>query len=351
MSNNKKALIFDTNFIIEHSKDLDSVVADLNKEFEIFITQLSIDERISQQYLDLKDKYDKVNRAIEEYSSIANITLKQSFEDKEKGQEKSIQAKYDGLFCNKIIPFSKSEDTFSSIINRVYKKIPPFLTGNKASDKGLKDTILWLSLMEYFKNNDKFTSVIFISNDNGFIENKSLLIQEFKGNTNKDIEIYKNEYINNLLGKEETIVIEETYIHSLNQNEILQMRNEINENINLVCSNYYWDDFLEQNMLGSTFNILDYISVEQVKEMFQNLRTVIRNNLFSTELYITDLFDSRIQFKNMLPIPIECIEKLCKTYEDIRKSYYDLLPQLYNVVVKRINQNYQEPKYLEDIPF
>ena len=47
---NKQALIFDTNFIIEHSKDLTAVVEKLSKTYEIFVTQLSIDERMSQQY-------------------------------------------------------------------------------------------------------------------------------------------------------------------------------------------------------------------------------------------------------------------------------------------------------------
>ena len=45
---NRVALIFDTNFIIEHSKDLNSVVEKLSKSYEVFVTQLSIDERISQ---------------------------------------------------------------------------------------------------------------------------------------------------------------------------------------------------------------------------------------------------------------------------------------------------------------
>lgn len=351
MNNNSKALIFDTNFIIEHSKDLNSVVAELNKHFEVFITQLSIDERISQQYLELKEKYNKITNAIDEYASIATITLKQDFEDREKKQRKIIQDNYEKLFCKNIISFSKSENTFSLIIDRVYKKIPPFLTGNKSSDKGFKDTILWLSLMDYFKNNKKFSSIIFVSNDSGFIENKSFLIKEFKEYTNSDIEIYKNEYLNEFLKKNEESINEDTSVFSLNFDELSQLRAEINENINSVCSTYYWNEYFEQNLLCATFNNLEYITLEQVVEMMQNLETVIKNNLFNTDLYVTDFMDSKIQFKNVLPIPIENIEILCKTYKELQKSHEDLLPQFYNVVMNRMNQNYQEPKYPEDIPF
>lgn len=350
MSENANVLIFDTNFIIEHAQDLKEVVLELRKSFEVFITQLSIDERISQQYLDLKSKYDKANKEMDELASIATITINKSFEEKESSQRKYIQSNYEKLFEDHIIKFSADSETFSKIIDRVYKKIPPFLTGNKASDKGFKDTILWLSLMEYFKNHKTFKKIVFVSNDNGFIESKDLLIKEFYDYTGVNIEIYKNDYLNDILSDDEE-ESNNTDSISITKEELAKLREDINQSINFVCSNYYWDDFIEGKTLCVTFNILEYVTLDQVKEMMTNLSTVIKNNIFSTDLYFSDLINTDIRLKNMLPIPMDNIEELNKVYEHLKQNHKDLLLQFYNVVMNRINRNYQEPQYPEDIPF
>ena len=102
----KKALIFDTNFIIEHSKDLNTVVEKLSKTYEVFVTQLSIDERISQQYLDLKAKYDNAKKIANEIKSFAKLEFIKDFEDAYSATKTWVQNNYTQLFPNKIIPFS-----------------------------------------------------------------------------------------------------------------------------------------------------------------------------------------------------------------------------------------------------
>ncbi len=49
----KKAFVFDTNFIIQNQK-LDEVMENLSKEFVVYVTQVSIDERIAQQCIQEK---------------------------------------------------------------------------------------------------------------------------------------------------------------------------------------------------------------------------------------------------------------------------------------------------------
>ena len=46
----KKAFVFDTNFMLEN-KNLAEVVTNIPDEYTIYVTQVSIDERISQKYL------------------------------------------------------------------------------------------------------------------------------------------------------------------------------------------------------------------------------------------------------------------------------------------------------------
>ena len=48
MIKEKKVFIFDTNFIIENKK-LNEVVEKLCKDFDVYVTQVSVDERIAQR--------------------------------------------------------------------------------------------------------------------------------------------------------------------------------------------------------------------------------------------------------------------------------------------------------------
>lgn len=49
----KTAFIFDTNFILQNSK-LSEVVDNLKEDYNVYVTQVSVDERIAQQCRELK---------------------------------------------------------------------------------------------------------------------------------------------------------------------------------------------------------------------------------------------------------------------------------------------------------
>ena len=81
MSEKKKAFVFDTNFIIEYKKRLDEVVKNLSTDFNVYVTQVSIDERIAQNCREAKEKFDKVEECIKKYPDIADVTMRKSFEE------------------------------------------------------------------------------------------------------------------------------------------------------------------------------------------------------------------------------------------------------------------------------
>ena len=54
----KKAFIFDTNFIIQN-KDLDEALNKLKEKFTVYVTQVSIDERIAQQCREVQKNFDE----------------------------------------------------------------------------------------------------------------------------------------------------------------------------------------------------------------------------------------------------------------------------------------------------
>lgn len=87
---------------------------------------------------------------------------------------------YKSSILFKLIDCPESSDVFKKTINRAIDKKPPFEGKEKQSDKGFKDVIIWESLIKY-KEDNLLQSIIFISNDNGFVSNtkKEDLHEEF----------------------------------------------------------------------------------------------------------------------------------------------------------------------------
>lgn len=346
---NRVALIFDTNFIIEHSKDLNSVVEKLSKSYEVFVTQLSIDERISQQYLDLKAKYDKASKLANEIHSFAKLEFLKEFDEAFKLTKIGVQNNYNNLFLNKIIPFSKSEETYAEIIDRVYKKTAPFISGN--SDKGFKDTILWLSLIEYFSNNNNYESILFVSNDHGFTENIKPLQEEFKEKTKMHIEIQNNDFLNEMIIEKKDIEIKNSELKNITSEELNDLRQEIQSSLKDVCTGYSYDPDVDGYRSFPLFKLNEYLEINQIENMFENLPKVLFRDLFATEFVFGDLFYNLYIFKEQYYISREKIEALNSLYDKIKKNYNQLLPQFFKVVKETINQNYDVSGFPEDIPF
>lgn len=71
----KKAFIFDTNFIIQNQQ-LDEVIDNLDESYSVYVTQVSIDERIAQNCRELKKQYAEVERCQQEYAHFVTVKLK-----------------------------------------------------------------------------------------------------------------------------------------------------------------------------------------------------------------------------------------------------------------------------------
>lgn len=70
-----KAFIIDTNFIIQN-QNLDQALDKLKDQFSIYITQVSIDERIAQQCRELKAQFDEAEKCKMRFCHFANVTFK-----------------------------------------------------------------------------------------------------------------------------------------------------------------------------------------------------------------------------------------------------------------------------------
>ena len=348
MKKDKKAFVFDTNFIIENKK-LGEVIENLKENFVVYVSQVSIEERISQQYLDIQAKYEDLYKLKEDYKFIATIKASATLEEIEKSLKKGVQKSYCNLFGNKIIPFQKDSDIFNKIWARVLKKIPPFSNEPKASDKGFKDALMWLSILEFFKHSGE-EKILFITNDKGFINNKDFLCKEFHEITGKTIDIKENSYYKTLIATE-VIEIPEKNIEKLPDVQFL--RTQIYNIINAVCYSTDEDSWGREFEVRN-FYIIEKIDADYVKQIFENLKEKISTNLFKQSVPATEILSFDYRFINENNISMIALENALKLYEDIKKDLSNYLEQFYSAVADIINFHYIAPPtsdFSEDIPF
>ena len=346
----KKAFVFDTNFIIENL-NLKEVVANLSKEFTVYVTQVSIDERISQKYLELKNKYDKLLTLTDDYKGIANIRINSPL-DKKFGAEKEITQKgYIDLFGKNIIPCTPGEVTFSKILDRVYKKVPPFLSVDGASDKGFKDSLIWISLLDFFQTAGE-DDIIFVTNDNGFRKNTEELCKEFKESTGKDITIKDNSYYKTLSeAKEPEAVLLKKEIPLPDVN---QLREKINEVISSLCG-VDNEDYWGNPGWDRTFTLNQKVEASYMENVFAHLKQDIRDNLFETAIPADKILGLDDRVVNGVSILMSSLEGALSLYEEIRQKLPDYIPQFYSAAATIINRNYVEPQIInaedDELPF
>lgn len=193
----KRAFVFDTNFIIQN-RELDKTLEKIKDKYNVYITQISIDERIAQQCRELKKNYDEAKKCSSKFSFFAKIKFKMTYEDSKEELQKGVQTKYEQCFENCVIPFAKTGETLDKVLIRANQKLPPFSPDNDSSDKGFKDCLLWLSLLDYFKDNGE-DEIVFMTDDKGFSRNGESLCDEFKSITGKTIEIKSNSSFKDLI--------------------------------------------------------------------------------------------------------------------------------------------------------
>mgnify|MGYP002679732233 CR=1 FL=1 len=77
----KNAFVFDTNFIIQN-QNLDETLDKLKEKFSVYITQVSIDERIAQNCRDLKLRFDEAEKCKMKFIHFATISFKKLMKKK-----------------------------------------------------------------------------------------------------------------------------------------------------------------------------------------------------------------------------------------------------------------------------
>jgi hypothetical protein len=329
----KKAFVFDTNFIIQNQK-LDEVMENLSKEFVVYVTQVSIDERIAQQCREIKKKFEDIYKLKNEYKTIIEIREKYTCEQYCKIIRDSVQKKYEECFGCHIIPFIQNMSIYSDVYNRANEKLPPFNDNDKASDKGFKDALMWLSILSFFKNSGE-SEVIFVSEDNGFKNGIDYLQKEFYSYTGKKIEIKPNSFYHELLKGTGEREIEVEKIPDIND---LRIRvNETLEALRIIESyDYYGNECWEK-----TFIVRKKLKEDDIEIIFKNLKNAVLAHLFEESVSAQDALVGIDLENGEVEIPISHLQKAQKVYEEILQEFPQFLPQFYLVAEKIFNRNFK----------
>ena len=349
---NKKAFVFDTNFIIQNPK-LDEVVEKLKDNYTVYITQVSIDERIAQQCRGLKQEFDEVEKCQQKYSHLAEITFSTDYEELANEYRNAIQRKYNSCFGNNIIPFKKTGKALEKIIDRANKKVPPFSCNKDASDKGFKDCLLWLSLLEYFAGNGE-DEIVFLTDDKSAFRNYSdFLKEEFTAKTGKTIEIQPNsfykEIFNHCEPELQKVETEKETIPNIDEFRI-QIK-EILETLIGVQD----EDWFGNPVWIQTFTTSIPFDKSYVKSFFEGLRSDISSHIFETSVPASKTLglDDRVIDGNA-EIPIKNLEEALRLYQKVLNNYSQYSEQFFEAATKILNQNYVAPKIddkEEELPF
>jgi len=339
--------VFDTNFIIQNH-NLNDVVKNLNeKGFVVYITQVAIDERIAQECIKQRTKYDKLESFKKEVEGFASITITEPYEKTEKLYREGMQKKYEALFGSNIIPFDRSEKNFSRILQRAYMKTPPFITSG--TDKGFKDSLMWLSIIDFFSTKGE-TEVVFVSNDNGFKENFEVLCDEFRNATGKNIEIKDNAYYKSILDSD-VVKKEKTKPNPLP--DVSQLRKRIRS----VLENLCWcevEDSWGQPEYIRTFTLTEKVDADYMEVIMNGLKNDISTYLFDEAVPAFNIFalDDRVINGNA-KVAIADMEAANKLFEEIKEQYPEYMKQFYSTAANIFNENYIEPVEINDndLPF
>lgn len=340
----KKAFIFDTNFIIQNQK-LDEVVKQLSDQFTVYVTQMSIDERIAQRYRDDINAIGEAEKLQKKHKKLFTVSINFTKDEIEEKWREDLQNSYSRIFGDRIIPFSKDEKIFDFIIDRANKKLPPFVEGE--SDKGFKDCVIWYSILEYFKEHGE-KEVLFITNDKGFLNKADYFADEFQKVTGKTIIFQHNSYYKELLEsykpKDESTEKDEKIIPNIG---LLREKVEtVVENITIVryCNEYGNLDW-DRTFFTSKLFDKDYVQI-----VMEGLSDAIKKHYLETSIKATDLleYDDRIE-NGTIEIPMISVEALQKLYEEIKKQHSQYLEQFFEATAKILNNNYVAPPQYHSI--
>lgn len=268
----------------EYYKILKSLeLNDLDIDVRIFFPEIVILELIHHLKLKLIKKCDNLEKLMIEFYDFEEITIENNDLDINAFCEELKNQYFDEL---NIIPIpSDGNYLFNEILKMSIDKKPPFIEGN--SDKGFKDSILFLSLLKFAESN-RYDKYVIFSSDNGFLGNEKELQNIFKNYLKK---FYQHDVYNTLK------IIKGKNINSYINDEFGLFK-DLKEYLSMDFFNIINNHYSDAISININWNEYDIDSSELIKE--DTCIHQLRENEFEVEIFIEvgyycyyDSFDRR----------------------------------------------------------
>lgn len=346
----KNIIIVDTNFLINNLGEINNTNEELMKKgFDIYIPELVKDEFINIQ----TRKLDEIYQKMESFNYFAPfMKLKYRGKDESKSViEDEYNKIFDKKFKDRIIKYNH-DGMLERVLERNKEKKPPFYNAENSSDKGFKDTIILLSVIDFISTIDEETTFYFVTSDNGFIKYKAELEKEIFEKTSKKINILEGKEKKKLfkqLNVCEEEKIEEN-IFAQEEIDIDSIRAKLNDVMQEFTKSFVYDYYGNEEET-TRFDVIRDVTNEETRKFLANIRSVIDKNIFSITIPVENFFDLELVIVGKYDISIETMNELYELYEKVVNTKYE--EAFVEFITKKINENRIKvaTTFDDDLPF
>ncbi len=260
-------------------------------------------------------------------------------------------------FKNKIIVYNK-EGMLDRVLERNKYKKPPFYNENNSSDKGFKDTIILLTIIDFISSFGDDAIFYFITSDNGFIKYKNEIEKEIFDKCAKNITIVEGKDKNKVY-KELNIVEEKSNQEEKTENIFSKEEiniEEIRKRINELMDIFIWTtsfDYYGNLQDERRFEISNYINNEKTEKFLNSIDGIIEDNIFRNEILVETFFETDEWVFSKNSIDVDTMKEISELYKKVKDTKYK--EAFINYISQRINENKVNNmftvEYDDDLPF
>ena len=352
----KNVVIVDTNFLVNNTGNIKEIVKELQeKEIEVYVPELVKEEFINIQLRKLEEAYSKLEN-LKNLQKIIDLKYR-----KKEVTRKMVEGIYNNIFeenfKNKIIVYNK-EGMLDRVLERNKYKKPPFYNENNSSDKGFKDTIILLTIIDFISSFGDDAIFYFITSDNGFIKYKNEIEKEIFDKCAKNITIVEGKDKNKVY-KELNIVEEKSNQEEKTENIFSKEEiniEEIRKRINELMDIFIWTtsfDYYGNLQDERRFEISNYIKNEKTEKFLNSIDGIIEDNIFRNEILVETFFETDEWVLSKNSIDVDTMKEISKLYKKVKDTKYK--EAFINYISQRINENKVNNMFTvesdDDLPF
>lgn len=352
----KNVVIVDTNFLVNNTGNIKEIVKELQeKEIEVYVPELVKEEFINIQLRKLEEAYSKLEN-LKNLQKIIDLKYR-----KKEVTRKMIEGIYNNIFeenfKNKIIVYNK-EGMLDRVLERNKYKKPPFYNENNSSDKGFKDTIILLTIIDFISSFGDDAIFYFITSDNGFIKYKNEIEKEIFDKCAKNITIVEGKDKNKVY-KELNIVEEKSNQEEKTENIFSKEEiniEEIRKRINELMDIFIWTtsfDYYGNLQDERRFEISNYINNEKTEKFLNSIDGIIEDNIFRNEILVETFFETDEWVFSKNSIDVDTMKEISELYKKVKDTKYK--EAFINYISQRINENKVNNMFTvesdDDLPF